>query len=433
LQTAKPKSSRNRIIAVVIIIALIVGGAASYLVLFQPSRASTPPDFGILVYSGDANQPNTWQAITNTTTALNGTSVSLVVTANATGGFNDFVQVSFTSPLSGVTGTFVRTTLRPQSGGSSTTGLNLTIAPDIATRKLYYNFTVTGTSGTVSHKAVFPLRIRASTLQVTPSVDQVLKPNSFKVGVGISDIYSFYAFQITLNFNSSFTQAVNDNVAPIFYPSGTIVGGQLCDNLPPPVGPCDGFLQQNSIDNTLGEVTVTATLLGQCVVTAPCVDSPGNNVFTIFNVTFTSNSTSAGPASFKLTNTLLTVLDGEAVSILPFHPLNSGITVIDRNTMTSLSCIPATVAANVATTCTATVTDASPGTVILPTGSVTFSSNATGSFSTPSCTLSGTGSTASCQVTYTPTTPLSTHTITAIYVADTRHIGSSGKFDLSVS
>src|SRR5207247_107617 len=77
-----------------------------------------------------------------------------------------------------------------------------------------------------------------------------------------------------------------------------------------------------------------------------------------------------------------------------------------------------TVLAGVATTCTATVTDTHPaGTASAPSGTVTFSTSSTGSFSGSPCTLtSATSRSSTCSVSYTPTNAASaTHTITGNY------------------
>src|SRR5439155_3984556 len=86
----------------------------------------------------------------------------------------------------------------------------------------------------------------------------------------------------------------------------------------------------------------------------------------------------------------------------------------------------------VSTTCQATVTDTSPGTPITPTGTVTWSSSAAGTFSpSNSCTLSGAGAAATCIITYTPS-PQGTQVNTATYQGDTDHFGSSGSTELAV-
>src|SRR3989442_982355 len=86
--------------------------------------------------------------------------------------------------------------------------------------------------------------------------------------------------------------------------------------------------------------------------------------------------------------------------------------------------MPASVPVGSATSCTATVTDATPGSASAPTGTVGFT-NSGGTFSASSCTL-GSASTnpttgavsTSCAVSFTPNA-VAIHTITASYSGDT--------------
>ena len=104
-------------------------------------------------------------------------------------------------------------------------------------------------------------------------------------------------------------------------------------------------------------------------------------------------------------------------------------------TSTVVSCVPGSVTVNSGSVCTATVTDtsASPST---PTGSVSFASDGTGTFSPgTSCNLlAGAAGTASCAVTYTPTVVgTGTHSITGTYSPTSNHLASSGQFALTVT
>jgi hypothetical protein len=106
-------------------------------------------------------------------------------------------------------------------------------------------------------------------------------------------------------------------------------------------------------------------------------------------------------------------------------------------TATAISCVsPAD--KNVATTCTATVTDTN-GSPVTPTGTVSnwrITNNVSGTFNPTSCTLSPTGTTgvASCTVQFTPTSVGSTSqdNLAADYGGDTAHNTSSGTFTLFV-
>src|SRR5438093_208426 len=83
--------------------------------------------------------------------------------------------------------------------------------------------------------------------------------------------------------------------------------------------------------------------------------------------------------------------------------------------------------------CTATVTDATPGSATAPTGTVSFSADLA-STAFASCTLGGastdpdTGAVStSCAVSYTPTA-VGPHTITASYGGDASHLSSAVTF-----
>src|SRR2546427_516338 len=116
------------------------------------------------------------------------------------------------------------------------------------------------------------------------------------------------------------------------------------------------------------------------------------------------------------------------------HAMSSGTTVVTaltHATTTGVNCMPASVPVGSATSCTATVTDATPGSASAPTGTVGFT-NSGGTFSASSCTLGSastnptTGAvTSSCAVSFTPNA-VAIHTITASYSGDTTHAMSSG-------
>lgn len=84
---------------------------------------------------------------------------------------------------------------------------------------------------------------------------------------------------------------------------------------------------------------------------------------------------------------------------------NSSEILVDRRATSSvIVCSPSTVGGNSTTVCTATVTDTDVSTPITPTGSIRFSTNSTGTFDSPDCSLVATSTTgtASCSANYTP-------------------------------
>jgi hypothetical protein len=103
------------------------------------------------------------------------------------------------------------------------------------------------------------------------------------------------------------------------------------------------------------------------------------------------------------------------------------LTFTQRTTAVSVSCAPSPRAVNLQTSCTASVSDNSEGTAVVPTGTVSFVSNDTeGIFEDASCALvseeNGTGS--SCAVSYTQP-DLSEPTIEASYAGDALHTGAT--------
>ena len=99
------------------------------------------------------------------------------------------------------------------------------------------------------------------------------------------------------------------------------------------------------------------------------------------------------------------------------------VEAFEARTLTAPSCQPGTVGVGQSATCTATVTDYGLGEAT-PTGTVSFTTDSSGSFGgTAGCTLSeGSTGTSSCQVTYTPSSAGSgSHVLTASYSGDDAH------------
>jgi hypothetical protein len=77
------------------------------------------------------------------------------------------------------------------------------------------------------------------------------------------------------------------------------------------------------------------------------------------------------------------------------------LTVYNRATSITVSCNPTPVQVGQAASCSALVTDIAPGSASTPTGKISWTSNGSGSFSSTTCTLSGSGVSATCSVNYT--------------------------------
>src|SRR5438093_508315 len=175
--------------------------------------------------------------------------------------------------------------------------------------------------------------------------------------------------------------------------------------------------------------------------TATVADSSGTGgIVPTGTVTFTTNSTgtftsttctlSAGTCSVSYSPTVV----GHALITGTYggdtvHTGSSGTFTLAstlRTTTTAVSCNPASVLDNVATSCTATVADNSGTGGVTPTGTVTFTTNSTSTFSSTTCTLSA----GACSVTYTPTV-VGHALITGTYGGDSVHTGSSGTFTIA--
>src|SRR5436190_1668381 len=99
-----------------------------------------------------------------------------------------------------------------------------------------------------------------------------------------------------------------------------------------------------------------------------------------------------------------------------------------RATATNVSCTPPSVAVDSATACTATVTNGSGANI--PTGTVSWTSDGTGTFSAASCTLDATGK---CTVDRTSAAEgTGTHKLTGSNGGDAKHATSTGSTDEAV-
>ncbi|HEX9612715.1 MAG TPA: Ig-like domain repeat protein, partial [Candidatus Bathyarchaeia archaeon] len=138
--------------------------------------------------------------------------------------------------------------------------------------------------------------------------------------------------------------------------------------------------------------------------------------------------TTTGTGSHKLT----AYYGGDAGHYAASPNATATVTVNVRSLTSALNCqSPGTI--GVATTCTVTVTDNSPGTFITPTGEVILTTSGSGTF-TGTCTLSGTTASASCSITYTPSGTAATNDLISYsYPGDTNHTANSGNFLLVVN
>ncbi len=146
------------------------------------------------------------------------------------------------------------------------------------------------------------------------------------------------------------------------------------------------------------------------------------------SVTYTPSAVGSG------THVITASYSGDAAHATSSGSFNLTVsTQATRPTSTSVDCTPPSFTTGGSTTCTATVRDTGSGAKSAPTGTVSWSSSATGTFTPAGCTLTATGNPgrSSCSVSYT-STQVGTHTITATYGGDARHTGSSGATSVTV-
>ena len=107
---------------------------------------------------------------------------------------------------------------------------------------------------------------------------------------------------------------------------------------------------------------------------------------------------------------------------------SNAVTVNRRAVSISLACTPSSTVVNNATSCTGIVTDTDVGSPITPSGTVSFTSNSTGTFNGV-CTLAGPSNSATCTITYAPGLGAASlpraDTIMASYPGDANHTATS--------
>src|SRR5712691_5229705 len=171
---------------------------------------------------------------------------------------------------------------------------------------------------------------------------------------------------------------------------------------------------------TSGAGVVNGTLF---TITYTAVTGPGASVFYL--------GLSGNPETVTSNNGLNQLFDPSGFNITGIPEISGVYGAFP--TSTSVSCVPSSVVVGAPTQCTATVTDTSSKPTV-PGGTVSFTSDSSGSFAGSPCALSGSGGSSSCRATYTPSSlGTGAHTITANYGGDASHAASSGQFTVSVS
>src|SRR5438552_10076864 len=264
------------------------------------------------------------------------------------GGISTTVSVSPAGP---------KATLNPNNPSLTVNGTKssvLTIQVPSNQAAGVYNVTIKATSGSLLHLLVVQVRVGQH-----PS----------------ATIVSCSSSSVVVNQPSTCTATVSDTstIFPIT-PTGTVTFAET--------GPAGSFSSTTcTLSSGICSVTFTPTATGNALVTG----------------TYGGDSSHSGSTSAA-----------------------ASITVIPRTTSTALVC-STPVVVNQASSCTASVSDTSPGTAFTPTGSVTFNETGpAGSFSSATCTLAS----GSCSVAFTATST-GTAQITGAYGGDAAHSTST--------
>jgi N-acetylneuraminic acid mutarotase len=268
-------------------------------------------------------------------------------------------------------------------------------------------------------------------------------------------------FTSTGTVSGSFSPATTCNLSTgscsvTFTPSGAgtvkITATYLGDNLHYASSGISGNVTSTPRTSTIAISCPSTTVINNpvaCTVTvtdtspAPALAPSGTVVLSSSRAgTFTSCTLAGSGAAATCSTSYKPTLNGTGSYVLTAHyggdlahlppSINATATVTVSRLETSMVTCTAPATIGVATTCTVTVTDASPGTFITPTGTVVLSTSGSGTFA-GTCILSGTTAYATCSVTYTPGgTAANNDLISYSYPGDTNHTASSGNFQLVV-
>ena len=176
---------------------------------------------------------------------------------------------------------------------------------------------------------------------------------------------------------------------------------------------------------------------GSCAAGADYIHTSGQLTFNSSQLTRPITVQVCGDTTFEPNETFLVRLFDEPAGVIVTKRQGLGTIVNDdvaplRPTRTDVTCGVLTV--GVAASCTATVTDTGGGTPTTPTGTVSWSSTAGGTFVPNPCVLGPTATVgvASCSVSYTPSSAGPAQ-ITATYGGDLTHSGSQGSATITVA
>ncbi len=412
-------------------------------------------------------------SITSTSASINlnaGSNANSTVTLTSLNGLQASVALIAPVSPSGPTTSYSYngisvTGLTLPAGGNNATILKISVPS--STPGGVYTINATGTFGTVTHFVLIRLSVNGrttTTLNCSPTQIAIDQPSTCTATISASGSNPPTG---TVSFVSNSTGAFTPSASCILT---TVQGVTSCQITYTPsiaghhvldatYSGDSSHLAANGIATltvglrTTSTSVVCAASTGVGVVTtctATVTDSsPPNQVTPQGTVNFVSNSTGTFDAGTRSCNLSPTLTNGIASCQITYTPLTvgnhmingtftgdpihsgsqgSGLVSVGKDpTTVSISCNPGTINVNQGTSCTVTVTDTSalPTT---PTGSVTFVTNSTGTFSPgASCNLTNgsTAGTATCLVSYTASVT-GHYVISGSYSGDSTHSSSSG-------
>src|SRR6266568_2576649 len=260
----KPKRSHGNLLVTSIILVVILGGSAPYLLFQETSAASVAPDFQVILLKGvAANDQSTWSNLTSTETILNGTSgldnseLKIIVATVSLGSFNSSIFLRVFGLPVGITSAFQPTVLSPVANGTSASALTLTAAANVTSQLASYEVTVmaTSTSPAITHSVSFSLRVRSTKLFWTPSTLSVRRGQRFTLNLALSDVSNVTGFQFTAHFNSTLLTALTNGTS---FNQDFINFGYIPPSLPP------FCIWVDNSTGTIGRCGLGAALVGQC-------------------------------------------------------------------------------------------------------------------------------------------------------------------------
>jgi parallel beta-helix repeat protein len=290
-------------------------------------------------------------------------------------------------------------------------------------------------SGTVSLSAVpstgLSVSIDATSLGLTPGGSNgtrltlsAVTPGAYTVTVtGASGGFTHSITISVMVIAARHPTSISVSCAPSTVPTGapTTCTATVIDTSTSPTTPT-GFVGYTLVTGSGTFNSTLCTLSGSgfsssCQVTYTSREAPDSGVF----------------------DTVSAVYGGDPAHSISTHS-TFPISIVQRVTTSSLSCLPSSVKVTQSSVCTVTVTDVSPGTTPDPLAGhgVAFYTNGLGTFSSSysvqnQCVLAGTDPIASCSVNYTPSDVGSgTHMISTGY-SDHTHAPSFSNFNLTVT